>query len=253
MSTRILAASRSTDVRCRIAIASSVTASFLALLLCAPPSSFAAGGGGGGGMSGGSMGSGTSAPAKPKTPEELAQQSYERGLKHRDRALGYEEKARVSDKSWFGKLPSEKAVDQWREAVEDYEQAIEKRDDFYEAHSDLGFARRKLGEWNESLEAYDRALALKSDYSPAIEYRGEAYLKLGRLSDAKDAYMRLFTLDRPLADQLMGTMKAWIGEVGEEPVEGLSGEELTAFRAWVEERAQLASQAGSDVSDARSW
>jgi len=192
-------------------------------------------------------------PSRPKTPLELAQQSYERGLKHRDRALGYEEKAKVSDKSWFGKIPSEKAVDEWREAVEDYEAAIENKGNFYEAYSDLGFARRKLGDYEKSLEAYDKALVFKADYTPAIEYRGEAYLKLLRLSDAREAYMRLFVLDPPLAKQLMDSMKDWLAEIGDAPVEGLSAEDLDTFRSWVQEREQLAGQAGADVSDARSW
>ncbi len=226
----------------------------LGLVWSLPAPSFAAGGGGGGGMSGGSFGGGTSSkPAKPKTPEELAQQSYERGLKHRDSALGYEEKAATSDKSWFGKPPSEKAVDQWKEAVEDYEMAIERKSSFYEAQSDLGFALRKLGDYDKSLAAYDRALELKPDYTPAIEYRGEAYLKLLRLEDAKEAYMRLFVLDRPLAAQLMENMQSWLGELGDGPVEGLSSEDLDAFRAWISERSELAAQSGQDVSDARAW
>jgi len=226
----------------------------LGLVWMVPQAGFASGGGGGGGMSGGSFGGGSmGSPAKPKTPEELAQQSYERGLKNRDNALGYEAKAAKSDTSWFGKLPSEKAVDSWKDAVENYEMAIERKSNFYEAYSDMGFALRKLGDYDKSLAAYDKALELRPDYTPAIEYRGEAYLKLGRLDDAKGAYMRLFVLDRPLAAQLMETMQGWLTELGEGQVDGVSADQLSQFKAWVSERSQLAGQTGQDVSDARSW
>ncbi len=44
----------------------------------------------------------------------------------------------------------------------------------------------------------------------AIEHRGEAYLGIDRLDDAKAAYMDLFFHARPLADQLMVPMQAWL-------------------------------------------
>jgi len=217
-----------------------------ACLLLAPVAFAAGGGGGGGSMGGGSMGGST---ARPKSPEEIAQTRYAKGLKLRDRALAFEEKARVKDESWVGKKPSEKAIDAWNEAIEAYQEAIAKKPGFHEAYSDMGFAHRKLGDYEKSLAAYDRALALRADYSPAIEYRAEAYLRLGRLDDAKEAYVRLFALDRPLADQLMATMKSW-AESGDENVPAA---ELDSFRSWLQEREQMAGQVGGDVSDARSW
>ena len=224
----------------------------LGLALGLPAPGLASGGGGGGDMGGGSMG-GEMRRAKPKTPAELAQASYASGLAHRDRALAFEAKAAVSDTSWLGKPPSEKAVDQWRAAVTDYETAIETKRSFHEAHSDLGFALRKLGDYAASLAAYDKALELSPDYTPAIEYRGEAYLRLGRLEDGKQAYMRLFTLDRPLAAQLLGEMQKWLAEAEAKPAAGISAEALAQFRTWVAERSQLAAQSGQDLSDARSW
>ena len=84
-------------------------------LLSYPAGAMPGGGGGGGG--------GTPTKQKQKqqeTPEERAAKSYEEGERARDRALGYEEKARKADKKGFlglGGRPSEKAEKQWRKAV----------------------------------------------------------------------------------------------------------------------------------------
>jgi tetratricopeptide (TPR) repeat protein len=208
----------------------------------------AAGGGGGGGSGGGSV---TSRPGS-RSPGEIAESRYRRGLRSRDKALDFEAKAKKKDESWFGKRPSERAVDSWNDAVGFYQEAIEQRPRFYEAYSDLGYAYRKLGDYSASLAAYDRALRFQPDYVQAIEYRGEAYLRLLRLEDAQAAYMRLFVLDRQLADQLLANMTLWVSEV-EAAEEGLSPSRLKAFRTWVGERAQLAGQTGGDLSDARPW
>lgn len=197
-------------------------------------------------------GSSSMSSPKPKTPEQIAQSRYERGLRARDKALGYEKRAAESDTSWFGKIPSEKAVDQWEYAVASYEDAIEQKPRFYQAYSDMGYALRKLGRYDESIAAYDRALRIRSDYAPAIEYRGEAYLRLLRLSDAKDAYMRLFQIDRELAAELMESMTSWLADHPGD-IDGLDAAELQAFRGWVRERADLAGQAGGEAGGARGW
>ncbi len=213
--------------------------------------SWAAGGGGGGGGSVGGGGSATSGRVT-RDPEDIAQSRYKRGLRARDAALKLEAKAQKKDKSWFGKRPSEKAVDKWNDAVRFYQEAIEQKPRFYQAYSDLGYAHRKLGDYRASISAYDKALRIEPGSVQAIEYRGEAHLRLLRLGDAQAAYMRLFALDRPLADQLLASMTTWLSET-EGPVEGLSPNRLKAFRKWVSEREQLARQTGADLSDSRSW
>ncbi len=225
----------------------------LVLAGLAPSAVLASAGGGGGGVIGG--GGGSSGPAQ-RSPDELAAKAYEKGQRARDRALAYEAEAEQKDEPGFlgiGKRPSEKAADQWLDAVAAYREAVANKADFYQAYGDLGYAYRKLGNYTQSLAAYDQALRIQSDYAPAIEYRGEAYLKLGRLDDAKDAYGQLFRSDRSQADQLMGAMREWLDEAESKPVDGVSPEELKAFREWVEQRGQLASQVSGNVSHIRGW
>lgn len=213
--------------------------------------SWAAGGGGGGVGIGGDMGSARSG-RDVRDPEDIAQSRYRRGLRARDAALRLEAKAQEKDESWLGKRPSEKAVDRWTDAARFYREAIEQKPRFHEAYSDLGYAHRKLRQYRASIAAYDKALRLEPDYVQAIEYRGEAYLRLLRLGDAQAAYMRLFTLDRPLANQLLASMTTWLSEQAPS-VEGVSPSRLKRFREWVGEREQLARQTGGDLFSSRAW
>ena len=223
-----------------------VSLTLLVSSLGLPQLSSAASGGGGG-----SAGDSATRPAT-RDPEDIAQSRYRRGLRARDAALKLEAKAQKKDKSWFGRRPSEKAVDKWHDAVRLYQDAIEQKPRFYQAHSDLGYAYRKLGDYRASIAAYDKALRIEPGYVQAIEYRGEAHLRLLRLGDAQAAYMRLFALDRPLADQLLASMTTWLSET-DGPVEDLSPNRLKTFRKWVSEREQLARQTRGDLSDSRPW
>ena len=137
------------------------------------------------------------------TPEQLAIEYFNRGLKYRDKAWALEQKAAGSSKS--EKLLA-KADKQWKNAVEAYNEALENEPSMHQALGSLGYANRKLGHYEEALRAYDRALELAPQYVEAIEYRAEAYLALNRLEEARAAYMELFNLDRSVADTLMEAM-----------------------------------------------
>lgn len=226
----------------------------LMLLGSAPQFGFASGGGGGmggmgGGMSGGSS-TGTVKKKPPKTPEEIAESRYKSGLKARDEALEAEKKLAESEPGfWQNRYKS--AVDKnWAEAIEKYQEAIEKKPDFYQAHSDLGYAYRKTGNYEKSLAAYGRALELNPEYPQALEYVGETYLNLKRLDDVKSTYMKLFSVDREEAGLLMKAMNAWLEKP---PADGITAEQLEAFRSWVKERQQLAAQVGGTSAHARAW
>ena len=217
-------------------------AAIFSLTLAIP--SFAAEGGG----SGGSVSQ--QQPMKRLTPEEKAVASYEAGIKHRDKAAKFERQAieEASDKK-LAKL-HKKISKQYDRAIDDYEKAIGHYPRFYQAHSSLGYALRKIGRYEESLAAYNESLKINPYYDEAIEYRGEAYLGLNRIDDAKEAYMELFQNDRVLADQLMAAMLSWIAARRDDAA-GLDAAVVEQFADWVDQRNELASFVQPTDSDAQ--
>ncbi len=178
--------------------------------------------------------------AAPKSAEDLANDFYKYGLKHRDKAWKLEDKAKEVSGGQQEKLQA-KAQEQYLKAIGRYEDAVSKNPNFYQAHSSLGYALRKTGNFESSLKAYNRALELAPMYAEAIEYRAEAYLGLGRLAEVKDAYMQLFELDRARAEELMAAMNAWV-EARRADSAGMDAKAIEAFAQWVGERAELADQ-----------
>ena len=194
----------------------------------------------------------TPQPAPTTTPEEAAKSAYNFGLKHRDKAWAFEDKAEAASGAERDKLLA-KAQKQYAKAIPLFKNATEKIPTFHQAFSSLGYALRKTGDFDGSLQAYDRALELAPFYGEAIEYRAEAYLGLGRLDEVKEAYMQLFAKDRALADQLMEAMRAWVEERRADPGE-MSSETIESFAAWLAERGEIADQtARLEGAAARAW
>ena len=189
---------------------------------------------------GGSMGPQQRQSVKRLTPEEKAVQSYNAGIKHRDKAAKFEQQAiDETNEKKFAKL-QKKIAKEYGRAIDDYEKAIGYYQRFYQAHNSLGFAFRKVGRYEESLAAYNVALDINPVFDEAIEYRGEAYLGLNRLEEAKVAYMDLFQNNRDLADQLMAAMIDWVAARRDDAA-GLNTAAVEQFAEWVEQRNELAS------------
>jgi len=184
-----------------------------------------------------------SIPVPELTPEQRADQHYNRGIKLREKAWELEEKAAAASGGERAKLEG-KIEKTYRKAAREYESAVELDPRHYRAYSDLGYALRRLGDHQAALAAYDRALGMVPNYAEAIEYRAEAYLGLGRLDDAKEAYLQLFAGDRERADVLMEAMKQWVERHREDPG-GHDPATVEAFAQWVSERAGLADQTAS--------
>lgn len=206
-----------------------------ALLLALPAAALAEGGA--------PSPSSSSIPMPQLTPEQKADQHYNRGIKLREKAWELEEKAAAASDGERAKLEA-KIEKSYRKAAREYESAVELDRNHYRALSDLGYALRKLGDYDAALDAYDRALELAPNYAEAIEYRGEAYLGLGRLEDAKAAYLQLFAGDRERADTLMAAMQQWVERHRQDPG-AHDPAAVEAFAAWVSERAELADQTAS--------
>jgi len=185
---------------------------------------------------GGTVGGGGSMPEPAsKSPQQLAIQNYDSGIRARDKAWQYEKDAAgLKDAKKAARL-NKKAMSQFKRAAQRFRAAIKYEPRLYQAHGSLGYALRRLGDYDEALSAYGQALALKPDYTEAIEYRGEAYLGLGRIEDTKTAYVKLMDLDRPRADELMKAIRAWV----ENPPDSVSAESVKTLRKWLAERTQL--------------
>jgi tetratricopeptide (TPR) repeat protein len=186
---------------------------------------------------------------KVRTPERIAELSFERGVRARDEALEAEKKLAASQPGFWHDRYATTVEKSWAKAIERYQEAISAKPDFFEAYSDLGFAYRKTGDLDRALAAYDRALQINPEYPNALEYLGETYLKLTRLDDAKSTYMKLFGVDRDQAAVLMNAMNEWLAK---QPTAGASAD-VDAFRQGVSERKQLAEQVGGSAAQARAW
>ena len=212
-----------------------ITLLFFCFLLATPTVYSAAGGGGGGG---GTRGGGHSskASAASKSPMQLARANYAKGIKYRDKAWQYEEKAAaLTDEKKIKKL-EKKANKQYVKAIKYYRKAIENVPGFYQVHSSLGYALRKTGDIEASLTAYDKSIEINPVYPEAIEYRAETYLQMNRFEDVKTVYMELFEdLPREYADQLMEAMQKWDKQSDQVSTEGAQN-----FSTWIKERQEIA-------------
>lgn len=203
-----------------------------------------AAGGGSMGGGGGSMDYPSSGEEpKEQTPDQIAKNNYNRGVKEVDRAKSADEDAAKATDPAKKKKLADKAQKGFEKARSYFLTAVDARSDMYQAWNYLGFTQRKLGDYDKAIAAYDEALKFNPAYGEAIEYRAEAYLALGRLDDAKSAYLHLFRDSRPLAAQLMTAMQKFVSDRRQNS-QGLSAEDLDAFAKWVDERVAL-SQAAS--------
>jgi len=173
--------------------------------------------------------------AAPPSPEHEAITAYNEGLAQRDAAWKLAGKlAAAADDAEREKL-QRKIGQAYQAAIREFRRAVERNPKLHEAHASLGYAHRQTGDYTQALAAYDRALALAPDYVEAIEYRGEAYLGLGRLDDAKAAWEALQARRSPLALDLLGAMRDWIGARRRTPGTVDVGA-LDALERWIDER-----------------
>ncbi len=183
----------------------------------------------------------SSPSARARTPEEMAIESYNSGIGHRDRALKAETQAakdtKESDKAKNGK----KAREEYDKALKDFQKAAQINPEMPQAHNGIGFAYRKLADYPKALESYDRALQLAPRFPDAIEYRGEAYLALDRIDDAKASYVTLFAMDRKNADALLKAMTAYVAKKKAEPA-GVDPAAIAALETWITERSTVAQE-----------
>jgi tetratricopeptide (TPR) repeat protein len=178
------------------------------------------------------------APLEVK-PEKAAAKAYKAAQKSMNKAHELEnEIAKATDPDKKAKS-LEKLDDTYGKALEQFTEVLRNKNDMYDAWSQIGFIHLHFGAYRESVDDYKHALALKPDLAEAIQHRAEAYLGIDYLAEAKAAYMDLFFHARPLADQLMTAMQAWVRS-HRSAANGMSTTEIEAFDKWLQERDGIA-------------
>jgi len=183
--------------------------------------------------------------ATPRSPADQAVDFYNQGVREVGKAKDYDSdaaKAGADDRKMAKAV--EKAQKSYAAALARFQRAVDKNPALFQAWNYVGFCQRHLGRYEDALAAYGKALDLKPNYGEAYEYRAEAYLGLNRLQEAKDSYMQLFARARPLADELMTSMRHWV-EARQKDAKGVSADDLAAFVKWVDERTAIAQQTAS--------
>jgi tetratricopeptide (TPR) repeat protein len=172
---------------------------------------------------------------------QQAADAYNSGVRELIDAKNYDSDAAAATSAETQAKALSRAQKAYRQALGQFQRAVNVKPELFQAWNYIGFTQRHLGDYESALTAYAHALELSPTYEEAVEYRGEAYLGLNRIEDAKSAYMDLFGAARPLADDLLQSMRRWIAE-RQSDSRGVSSDELAALAQWVELRATVAQQ-----------
>jgi tetratricopeptide (TPR) repeat protein len=189
-------------------------------------------------------------PEMPSTPIEVkpdkaASKAYAAGMKSMQKAHELEETiAKATDPDKKAKASS-KLDDTYGRALEEFTEVLRNKNDMYDPWNKIGFIHLHFGAYRESIDDYNHALALKPDLLEAIQHRGEAFMGADRLDEAKAAYMDLFFHARPLADQMMITMQAWL-QSHRASANGMRAADIDAFGKWLQEREGIAKTAAAN-------
>ena len=80
-------------------------------------------------------------------------------------------------------------------AIQDFNQAIQLKPDYYLAFVSRGYAYANLGQYQRVVEDYDEALRLQPDNTYALNDRGYSYYRLGQYQRAIQDYDRVLQLN----------------------------------------------------------
>jgi tetratricopeptide (TPR) repeat protein len=177
-------------------------------------------------------------------PDKAAAKAYAAGLKTMAKAHELEETvAGATDPDKKAKALS-KLEDAYGKALDQFTEVLRNKNDMYDAWNKVGYVHLRFGAYREAIDDYNHALALKPDLLEAIQHRGEASLGVDRLDDAQAAYMDLYYHARPLADELMVSMHAWL-QSHRSTANGVRAADIDAFDKWLQERDGIAKTAAS--------
>ena len=98
--------------------------------------------------------------------------------------------------------------EQFKQAIEILENAIDSEPNNADAWNLLGYASRKSGDLETSAKAYGKALRFDPDHRDALEYQGELFLMLGDKAAAEVNLAKLNLLCPNGCEQAEMLMKA---------------------------------------------
>ena len=201
----------------------------------------------GGGIAGaGARGPRDEIPIAPieEKPDKAAAKAYAAGVKTMTKA--HEQEAvltKEKDPEKRGRA-REKLEDLYGRAIDQFTQVL-RNQDMFDAWNQICYVHLQLGAYREAMDDCNHALKLKPDSVEAIHSRGQAFLGIDRLDDAKASYMDLFYHSRPLADQLLVSMHAWV-QSHRTAANGMRASDIDAFDKWLQERDGIASPTASN-------
>jgi len=140
------------------------------------------------------------------TPDPEAEAKAARAEAEKLYAKGYDQAQDAKKLDEAGKAKDAKK--QFEKALKNFQGAVDRDAQYYQAWNMIGFCSRHLGDFKKAFAAYDKSLSIKPDYDEAHEYLGEAYLKTGNLDQAKAqlAWLRDHSSDE--ADELAEKIEA---------------------------------------------
>ncbi len=90
--------------------------------------------------------------------------------------------------AWFVKGLYRSSTGKFREAITDFDKALQISFTFMEAYREKSIALNALGLYNQSLEVINKAVTLQNNYEEGHYYKGKVLEKLNRPADAIEAY-----------------------------------------------------------------
>src|SRR5258708_14170227 len=142
-------------------------------------------------------------------PDAAAKKAFNAGVKSLNKAREYEEVAAKATNPDKKGAAMDKVSDAYGRALDQFTEALRNKGDMFEAWNHVGYIHLRLGAYGESIDDYNHTLALKPDLLEAIEQRAQAYMGVEPPDDAKNACIEIFHHARPLADQMVVTMRNW--------------------------------------------
>ena len=93
-----------------------------------------------------------------------------------------------------------KSLGNYRQAIEDYTEAIRLKADLYQAYYDRGIIYGQHGQYQLAIEDYNKAIGLNPDYLQAYNNRGIVYMKIGIYQKALEDFNEAIRLKLDYAD-----------------------------------------------------
>jgi hypothetical protein len=110
---------------------------------------------------------------------------------------------KVTDYNWliyYNRGRAYQGLGNYRQAIEDYDRAIEIKPDYANAYYNRGHAYQGLGNYRQAIEDYGRAIEIKPDYAEVYNNRGVAYALLGNYRQAFEDFNRAIEIKPGFTD-----------------------------------------------------